>query len=217
MKNLLFIFTSLLVSQFSFANENANAELKIENLTTTNEAILYIGIANEIKVSNANSIKLTEANQPAKNITAENNVFVINVSSVGNIELEFYNNNVLIGKKKYKVERVPTLVLKLSSYTNGNSVNVAGVLKDPKVTVEYLNCGFKKFKFEIISYEFGVVAYQGDMSITKNNDKGCELTDRAKSMIASLKSKDKIFLDYVKVKDPQGNISSVPGMTITIE
>lgn len=210
MKNLSLIVILCFISNLLMAQN----DLKIENLTSENSDILYIGLVNKIKISNATIDKVKIGNSEFKSQENQPNVFNLNVQSVGAVDVEFYNGEVLINKKTYTANRVPEPKLSLSSVDIKNKITVDQILKNPNLQIDLGNCKLKNELFTVLSF---------DLTLQAKNNFVVEAIGKSELLPAviienlpKLKTGDNIFFENVKIKGPEGIVRKIPGIQYSI-
>ena len=95
----------------------------------------------------------------------------------------------------------------------GSLKGVCSASKNKIPTDKFITCTCENTKFEIVSFEVtATVSGQTKIAVCR----GMGISVDALAIIASARTGSKIFIDAVKIKDVNGNIKIVPGLTITI-
>lgn len=97
----------------------------------------------------------------------------------------------------------------ISGHKGTSDINQKELAEATKLEVKG-DCG----EYNIISFEFTAVVKRHPVVYT---GVGTVLSDQMKKILAGLNLGDKVYLDNVKAKGPNGSTKSIPGITLIIK
>lgn len=190
----------------------AQTETQCLNLKNPSKVDLYIGIVNKLKVMDPLITNIRYESQIIKSTKEDPSIYLLNVSQVGKLNVEFWNDNGLAFFKEFHVKRVPDPIITLANI-NESSISLQEILHHPYLTIP-LNQEFDGQMFEIVSATLIILGNKTEISeIPLSN---FELNSDTKSMIQNLPKDATITIENVLIKGPDGTTRNIPGRSYKI-
>ena len=208
-KAVFFLFLS-----FSLNTSRAQTDIINSTLLSPDSSILYIGIANSVKIINSKNpfFEIRAAKNP---LTATTDPFVFNLHPAmpGWDTVFVYDGNHIVVQKAFQVKLLPQVEARL------------GTLRVDEATQEeiYINGWLVLFipnckcnlRYTVTSFE---VDFETDVEGAELMQiEGDRLTTKARKTIKSLKPGDVVYFDHIIAKDDDGRTMKVPGFSITVK
>ncbi|RAJ75461.1 gliding motility-associated protein GldM [Chitinophaga dinghuensis] len=199
--------------QFSFS-ESYNVGASATSISADKMNVLYIGVQNPISI--------TAAGVPAEAVSASlagggsitkkgAGSYIVSVSSPGtaviNVVANMGGKTMSLGKKEFRVKRVPDPSLQVGTY-KGGSVKAAEFKNQQGLRAVLEDFEFEGVKYDVVSYRVGIESrgkeYQeGDASSPY-------FPSNLTGSIRALRPGDIVHIENVKVKGPDGVVRSMP-------
>ena len=192
----------------------AQAQTETQCLTLKNpsKVDLYIGIVNKLKVMDPLITNIRYESQIIKSTKEDPSIYLLNVSQVGKLNIEFWNDNGMAFFKEFHVRRVPEPIITLAN-NDKSSISIQEILDHPYLTIP-LNQEFDGQMFEIMSAKIIIIDNNTETSeIPLSN---LELNADTKSLIQNLPKDATIIIENVLIKGPDGTTRKIPGRSYKI-
>lgn len=179
--------------------------------------VMYIGLDNPVSISvpgfppekviatmsNGSLAKKTSTTYVAK-VTKRGDA-VINVS----VKMDDGSTKPM-GSAKFRVRNIPKPIAQLGTLQNGEVQSVGTIRANANRIYGSLGEGFafEGVRYNVISYVFLFVPKRGEPRTIPGN--GPNLSGGAKAMISKMRSGDRILLDQIRAKGPDGTRNLAP-------
>ncbi len=146
------------------------------------------------------------------NISGSGGNYNVRVSKQGEAVITVAADGKTYGTFPFRVKRIPDPVAKVAGKAGGNIK--AGELRVQRgVQADLENFDFDA-KFTVISFDMVFAARRQDLAISKGN--GPAFNDVMKGYMNRAKPGDLLYLENVRVKGPDGQARSIPGITFKV-
>lgn len=181
--------------------------------------VFYIGVDNPVSISAAGvapsdlqpSISggtLTRSGKPGE--------YTVRVSggteATINVMAKVSGKQMSMGARKFRVKRIPDPVCYLGNIKIEGKMSKAELSAQAGITAKMEGFDFD-LKYEVVSY---VVSTVVNGSVVDANATGNRLPAQALSVFPKLKSGNKVYIESVKVKGPDGSVRTISGVTIRV-
>ncbi len=175
--------------------------------------VLYLGIDNPVKIaaSGYESSDLTVSVENGK-IIGENGEYIIRPIRAGLAIVTVSSNGSEIQKTTFRVNLVPNPVAMIAG-RNGGLISKNELLNQDKVLVMMSDFDFD-LNFEIVEYSLYTLAEAGFIREFKSNSN--EITEEQKALIEKLKAGEKVYLQDIKCKGPDGSIRELGAINFEV-
>lgn len=179
--------------------------------------VFYRGLDNPVEVSvpGVPTEKLEIAISNASK-SGSNGNFLVKPGSATTCEVsvsaEINGKKQNFGKKEFRVKNVPDPKPFFGKYTGSTTINRSELLAIPGVTAKMENFEFD-LRFEIVSY---TVSATVKGKVAEQACTGPALTSNAKVVINELKSGQKLYIEKIKAKGPDGTVRDIGNISLTI-
>jgi len=129
-----------------------------------------------------------------------------------NVSAEINGKNTNFGKKEFRVKNVPDPKPYFGGKTGSDNIPRKNLLAAAGIIAKMENFEFD-LRFEIISYQVSATI-RGN--VVEQMCKGPALSSNAKKIIAELKSGQKVYLEKVKAKGPDGTIRDLGTIALKV-
>ena len=116
------------------------------------------------------------------------------------------------GKKEFRVKNVPDPKPYFAGKTGSTTIAIRELLAAPGVIAKMENFEFD-LRFEIVSY---TVSATVKGKVAEQACQGPALTANAKTVIKELKSGQKLYIEKIKAKGPDGTVRDIGNISLTI-
>lgn len=181
--------------------------------------VLYIGVDNPLAIAVAGipADKVT-ATISEGTITGSMGKFIARVSKPGEVTVTVSSGDKVIGTSKFRVKRVPDPVCYVGGKKGDFIISKAELTAIEGVDVKLENFDYD-LKFDVVSFDITANTEskdaKGQYNLASETSNSNRLSDGQKRLIKLVV--DKIYIENVKVKGPDGTIRSISGVTLTIK
>jgi gliding motility-associated protein GldM len=179
--------------------------------------VFYRGLENPVEVSvpGVPTEKLEIAISNA-NKSGSNGNFMVKPGSGStcdvSVSAEINGKKQTFGKKEFRVKNVPDPKPYFSGKTGSTTIEMRELLAAPGVIAKMENFEFD-LRFEIVSYTISATV-KG--KVAEQACQGPALTANAKTVIKELKSGQKLYIEKIKAKGPDGTVRDIGNISLTI-
>ncbi len=192
------------------AQNNSNVVIAVEPVKMN---VFYLGLDNPIKVA-ASGYEASDLTVTIDNgrIYGENGEYIIRPFRPGSAIVTVSSNGKEIQKTTFRVKLVPNPVAMIAG-RNGGYVSKNEFLKQDKVLVMMADFDFD-LNFEIVEFTVSSGAEAEYKPEFKSNSN--KITEAQKELIEQLLPGDKVYLQDIKCKGPDGSIRELEALTFEI-
>lgn len=211
----VFLFTEAYsITHLSNSKKSSIVSAKV---TASKSNILYVGINNPIEIYVPgipdDKISVTISNG---NIRKSHRNFIARIRRPGKSIITVFENingvNKKIASKVFRGKRVPDPVAKIFGKTGGKiSKNYLRSQSGVLVQLEDFNYDVK---FRVTGFAVSA-CIRGFFHEVRS--KGNQFTSKQRQLMSSLKKGDKVFIDNIRAKGPDGSIRKLPPIIFTID
>jgi gliding motility-associated protein GldM len=205
------------IKPYSFKAEYMVAKAGVV-VSPTKMNVLYIGVENPLDIS--------VAGVPAENIEPVLNGGTLSKVGAGkyiakvqggtkatvNVAANFGKDKKQMGSMEFRVKRVPDPVAKFGGKTGSANINKSDLTTALGVFAEMENFDFD-LRFDVISFDITTTQGQFEVTKTSNNNK---LTEEQKGLLKNVKAGQKVYVENVKVKGPDGSIRQISPVNLKV-
>lgn len=179
--------------------------------------VFYRGLENPVEVSvpGVPTEKLEIAISNA-NKSGSNGAFMVKPGSGTTCEVsvsaDINGKKQNFGKKEFRVKNVPDPKPYFAGKTGSTTIAIRELLAAPGVIAKMENFEFD-LRFEIVSY---TVSATVKGKVAEQSCQGPALTANAKTVIKELKSGQKLYIEKIKAKGPDGTVRDIGNISLTI-
>ena len=188
------------------------------SIAATKMNSFYIGIDNPIKVaasgfeSSKLSVKVSEGT-----ITGSNGNYMVNVVKGNETIVEVSANGNVIGTEKFRIKSLPAPIIFIGAIREDGDIAKADLLNVNGITAKLLNFDFE-VNYEVISFDLTVISKTQDGSnavITLSSQSNLFSTPQ-KQVLEKLQAGQKLYIENVNYKGPDGIIKKVRGLNLMV-
>jgi beta-lactamase regulating signal transducer with metallopeptidase domain len=182
-------------------------------IAPTKMNVLYIGIDNPVEIS-VSEQKPEDLEVKIDNGTIQGSMgkYIVNPSKHGKAVITVYSKGNKVKETEFRVKFVPDPVAKIAGIKISGEINKADLLKQTEIYAEMENFDFD-LGFEIVEFTVsGVIANFTVNEVSHNN----KFTKKQKNLIEKLKNGEKVYIENIKAKGPDGNIRQLGSIALTI-
>ncbi len=214
MKNL---FPILLLSILGCKQQDNGKPLVVASADKMN--VLYIGVENPVSIAvsgySPDKIKAI-MDEKQGTIKGENGKYSVMVKGGGAITINIFSKEddkeVFLDSINFRVKRIPNPTASLKGITGSGKIKKEDLLKAEKID-EYKDIVFNT-NTRVVYFVMTAMIGGQIISIEEDSDR---INESMKKMINNLKAGQKIYIDEVKVRTPDGTRRSIEGITLTIQ
>ena len=202
-------------------NVTGNYEVGAPSLvvSATKMNAMYRGLKNPIEVSVAGvSPSALSVSCSGGTMTGSGSIREVNPGSASTVKISVSSNEKgktqSFGSKEFRVFDVPDPVVGFSTVKNGETKAQRNTINSGKIEAKLDNFLFD-VSFEIVSFDISTVR-NGSLRIATVKGGNGALNSEAKEIIKSVAKGNKLFIDAVKAKGPDGRVRSLNGLTLTV-
>jgi gliding motility-associated protein GldM len=179
--------------------------------------VFYRGLENPVEVSvpgvptDKLEISISNANK-----SGSNGIFMVKPGKGTDCEVsvsaEINGKKQNFGKKPFRVKNVPDPKPYFAGKTGSTNISRKDLISAPGVIAKMENFEFD-LRFQIISY---VVSATVKGKVAEQTCTGPALTSNAKTIIKELKPGQKIYIEKIKAKGPDGSVRDIGNISLTV-
>jgi gliding motility-associated protein GldM len=179
--------------------------------------VFYIGVDNpvDISVPGVPSEKLRPSISGGS-LSGAKGKYIVKVNSgleaTINVGADFEGTTKSMGSFKFRIKRVPDPVAKFAGKKGSDALQKNQVLAAQGVIAEMENFDFD-LKFQVVSFDLSCVI--GGVEATAKSN-GNMISPDQRTYLNKVKLGGKVYIDQVKVRAPNGEIRTIPGVTIKV-
>jgi len=180
---------------------------------------LYTNIDNPIEICtmNISDDSIIVKSEPNGIVFRAGKGYIVKPIKSGLLNVVVYkhenNNDILIGKRQFRVERLPDAIPKVGGKRN-TVIDKNELLNQTGITVVNEECCWN-INYKIIEFTVSTTNEQG--KVVENISTSKMFTEAQKSQIRKLKSGQKIYFENIKVIDMDGNTRNVGVIMLKIK
>lgn len=190
------------------------------NVSADQMNVFYVGVDNPVSISAGfPKEKLDAVLEGNGALTKQRDgQYIARVNNIGKAKITVYytpkpGERKSLGTKEFRLKAIPSPIPKFAGINNGKQ-DIALMKLAQNITVPLEAFDFPA-KFVVTKFRFGLLKRSGDL--TAGDESSSErLTQTMLDAIQGMKTKEKIFIDEISVRDPAGNTRKLP-TSITIE
>ncbi|MFH0867200.1 MAG: GldM family protein [Bacteroidota bacterium] len=214
-KMILILFAVLFSFQLFSQTENS-AVVSADRMN-----VFYIGIDNPVSIAvpgvTNDKIKVFIKNG---SITGSDGSYIVKVDadteSIIYVTAEIMPGEIkAVGSDTFRIRKIPDPTPCIGNYcTTSFNISKAELMKNAEVSIS-LNLPFE-LKFEVVSFTFTYMIEKDSTLVMKKNT-GNKFRQDMINDINNMEDGDKIYIEDIKAKGPDGTVRSLSAMNITIK
>lgn len=176
--------------------------------------VFYIGVDNPVSIA-VSEYKTDEIEVGVTNgrIKGENGKYQVNPRKPGNSFVFVIAEGDTVGKYEFRVKRVPDPIAVIGNKTSG-FVSVDYLLKQDGINVALMNFDFD-LSFEVVSFVMSATE-PGEFVVYEELSDGAKFSEAQLKLIKGLVKYQKLTIENIKAKGPDGAIRQLSPMVFTI-
>ncbi len=176
--------------------------------------VMYLGVDNpvDIAVSGYDPTEIEVEVENGRSIGKEGK-YIIRPIRPGSLSINVSANGKLIKSTEFRVKTVPDPVAKVAG-KKGGEISKEDLLKSGKVIVDMENFDFD-LSFEIVSYVMSATV-PGSYEVREEISKTESFSPQQINLINSLIKNQKLMIEEIKAKGPDGSIRNMGSLVFTI-
>lgn len=180
--------------------------------------VFYKGVENPVSVS--------VAGIPGSDISAEisdgtikrsGNLFTVLPGKVGQCDVKVYatidGKKQLVDTKKFRVKPVPDPFAQITGFS-GKNIARLDLMNSRGITVKMPEWFDFDLSFMVVSFKVSIIKGGFEESASSEN---ASFNDRQKTILKSVSRNDKVFIENIKVKGPDGEIREINDIVLTVK
>jgi len=217
MKKIIITYFILLTVIILSAQEDEQIKFAVAPVKMN---VLYTGIDNPVSIAVSHAkkedIEIKISHGTIKKSEIKNNDYIVKIMKDEDVVITIFEKGKLIGTREFRVLTVPkpiaTLGIPSSRYYKGGMIP-----KSTLLALSGINATMENFDFDLRAkvIEFTLFAYVNEFQIGIKS-KSRKFTTEQKSLIRSQKRGEKIIIENVKIKMPDGTIQIVNDLVYKI-
>ncbi len=176
--------------------------------------VVYAGIENPVRIISCSSVDSLSA-KDSKIIKANKLLYyLIPLGNNSTLTLNAYNGKKVVGSRIYRVKRIPLPYISLAGKKGGK------IKKADLAGVTGVGCTIENFDFNIsysiLSFELSRINLKEGTFMSRRIN-GSVISGESKSFLMNCNAGDKLYIEDIKVKAPDGRVIALPSVSYTIQ
>jgi gliding motility-associated protein GldM len=196
--------------------QKADGEKKtVAAVAPTKMNVLYLGLDNPVSIA-VSGYEASELNVKVDSngrILGDNGKYIIRPIRPGALKVFVYAGDELVSETHFRVKTVPDPVAKIAG-KKGGTISKPELLDAAKIYVEMENFDFD-LSWEIVSFVMSA-SVPGSSAIREEISHSGKFSDNQIDLINSLEENQKLMIEEIKAKGPDGAIRKMGSMVFTI-
>ncbi len=187
----------------------------IAAIAPTKMNVLYLGVDNPMSIAvSGYDIKDIEVKVRSNGrIEGSEGKYIVKPIRPGNLWLDVYADGEIVQSSEFRVKTVPDPVAKVAG-KKGGTISKEELLKAGRVYVEMENFDFD-LRFEMVSYVMSATV-PGSYEVREEISKTESFSPQQIELINSLIKNQKLMIEEIRAKGPDGSIRKMGSMVFTI-
>jgi len=205
---------STTLAKDTIKNSEVAKQEYITAVSPTKMNVLYIGVDNpvSIAVTGAENGKITAEIDNGK-ITGENGNYIVRVQTLGVTTITVKVDEKIITQSKFRVKRVPDPIAIINGIGNSTELTKEKLLNAGGIAIVLLNFDFD-LRFDLVEFTLSAFPLGGFMQSEKSTS--YKFSKPQIELINSTKSGDKIYIEDIQAKGPDGTVRNLGSLVIKI-
>lgn len=206
---------ALLFMGVACVNGQKTEKKVVAAVAPTKMNVLYLGVDNPMSIAVSGydiedtEVKVRENGQ----IEGSGGKYIIRPQRPGNLWVDVYADGEIVQSSEFRVKTVPNPVAKVAG-KKGGEISKEELLESGKVIVEMENFDFD-LSFEIVSYVLSATV-PGSYVVREEISKKDSFSPMQIDLINSLIQNQKLMIEEIRAKGPDGSIRKLGSLVFTI-